>query len=104
MRPRRRPLAIVGALAMAAAAWLHAAAQPDPWLGQPRSIRPGVDYFTTADRTLAEPNAEMAAYLLRLDPSKAKLDSVLSNDEVYGAETVDAIAARHRAVAAVNGG
>ena len=81
-----------------------AAVRQPSWLGAPQSVSAGVEFFTTTDRTLVDPPGPIAAYLLRLDPRPVRLASVLSNDEVMGAETVDAIAARHRAVAAVNGG
>ena len=46
----------------------------------------------------------VALSLLRLDPARVHLASALSNDEVVDAERVDAIATRHQALAAVNGG
>ncbi len=100
MRLRRLPTV---ALVFLALAFVHAA-QPDAWLGPPRQIAKGIEYFTSRDSTVVEPVDVVAMYLLRLDPSRVRLDSVLSNDEVFGAETVDGIANRHHAVAAVNGG
>jgi len=74
------------------------------WLGGPRVIATGVEYYTSTDRTLVEPAAPIAVFMLKLDPRRARLDSALSNDEVMGAETVDALATRRQALAAVNGG
>lgn len=78
---------------------------PQPvWLGAPQEVAAGVEFFTSTDQTLVDPPGPIAAYLLKLDPRRVRLDSVLSNDEVMGAEPVDGIAARHHALAAVNGG
>src|SRR6185436_11956372 len=74
------------------------------WLGGPRVIATGVEYFTSTDRTLIEPAGPTAVFLLKLDPRRVRLDSALSNDEVMGAEPVDALAARRHALAAINGG
>jgi Phosphodiester glycosidase len=74
------------------------------WLEPIQNVAPGVELYRTTDASLVEPPGPVAAYLLRLDPSKIRLESALANGEVMGAERVDAIAARHRAIAAVNGG
>jgi hypothetical protein len=74
------------------------------WLSAPRVIANGVEYFTSTDRTLVAPAGPIAVFLLKLDPRRVRLDAALSNDEVMGAETVDALAARRQALAAVNGG
>jgi hypothetical protein len=78
-------------------------AQPS-WLSAPERIAPGVEYFTSTDQTLVDPPAPTAAYFLKLDPSKVKLDSVHAKDQIMGLDTVDAIAKSHHAIAAVNGG
>lgn len=80
------------------------AAQPAAWLGTPEQVAPGIELYRVTDQTLVDPRGPVAAFLLRLDPRRVRLASVLSNDEVVGAETVDGIAARHRAVAAINAG
>lgn len=74
------------------------------WLGAPTNIAPGVDFFQTTDSTLVSPAGPIAVYLLRLDLDRVQIESGLSNEEVMNAERVDAIAARHKAIAAVNGG
>jgi exopolysaccharide biosynthesis protein len=43
-------------------------------------------------------------HLLRIDPSAARLDVVHARNNAVGLETVSAIAARHGAIAAINGG
>jgi hypothetical protein len=100
MDPMRAGLRLALALVLAATA----AAQPAGWLGAPETIAPGVEFFKSTDHTLVDPPGPTAVFLLRLDPARARLASVLSNDEVMAAETVDSIAARHRAIAAINAG
>jgi len=79
-------------------------ADPSVWLGAPKNIAPGVDFYQATDPTLVEPQAPIAVYLLRLDLDRVQLESALSNDEVMMAERVDEIAGRHRAIAAINAG
>jgi len=74
------------------------------WLGPASDIAPGVQFFRSTDGTLLDPQGPVAVHLLRLDPSRVRLESALSQDEVLGAETVEGIAARHHAIAAINGG
>lgn len=74
------------------------------WLGTPQTVAPGVEFYQTADTTLVDPAGPIAVYLLRLDLDRVKIESALSNDEIVGAERVDDIARRHRAIAAVNAG
>jgi hypothetical protein len=63
-----------------------------------------VDFFRTADESLVAGAGPISVCLLRLDPERVMLASALSNDQVVDAEDVAAIAARHHALAAVNGG
>ncbi|HSF99472.1 MAG TPA: phosphodiester glycosidase family protein [Vicinamibacterales bacterium] len=74
------------------------------WLGPPSEIAPGVEFFRSTDGTLLDPRGPIAVHLLRLDPERVRLTSVLSQDEVLGAETVEGMAARRGAIAAINGG
>jgi phosphodiester glycosidase len=74
------------------------------WLGSPERVADGVEYFKSSDPSLVSPPAPVAVFLLRLDPARVRLESVHANDEILGLETVDGIARRHGAVAAVNGG
>jgi hypothetical protein len=77
---------------------------PRSWLGTAETIAPGVELYRSADETLVENNGPIALYLLKLDLTKVRLSSALSNDEVLDAESVADIAKRHGAIAAVNGG
>lgn len=85
-------------------ALLAACAISRSWLGPAQPIAPGLDLFRVADETLVEHAGPIAVSLLRLDPAKVRLASALSNDEVLDTEPVADIAARHHALAAVNGG
>ena len=76
----------------------------DSWLSAPEILAPGVEFYRTTDPSLVEGAGPIAAFLLRLDPARVRLTSVLSNDQVADAETVQSIAVRHRALAAINGG
>lgn len=102
MRSARR-IALVLALAFVAAAPVRQAAQT-PWLSGAERVAEGIEYFTSTDRSLVENEGPIAAYLLRLDASRVRLQSIHAKDEIMGLETVDSIAGRHRADAAVNGG
>ncbi|HEX7779916.1 MAG TPA: phosphodiester glycosidase family protein [Vicinamibacterales bacterium] len=77
---------------------------PTPWPGPPTAIAPGIDLFQSTDQSLVDAAGPIAVSLLRLDPARVHLVSALSNDEVVDAERVDGIAARHQAIAAINGG
>ncbi|TAK17151.1 MAG: phosphodiester glycosidase family protein [Acidobacteria bacterium] len=74
------------------------------WLSVGEPIAPGVEYYTSTDQSLVEPPGPTAVYLLKLDPKRVALDSVHAKDRIMGLETVDAIAASHKAIAAVNAG
>jgi exopolysaccharide biosynthesis protein len=83
-----------------AAAWALAVAvyaqAPDalPW----KAVADGVDH---AQLTREGP---LSIHVLRVDPSRARLDVVHARDEAVGLETTSAIAARRGAIAAINGG
>jgi len=74
------------------------------WLFQTQAVAPGVTLFRSNDASLVNPPGAVAVHLLRLDPERVRLDAALSNGEVMDAERVADIAARHQAIAAVNGG
>jgi hypothetical protein len=93
-------LAVVVALVPGGAA----ATQSADWLGQPQIIAPGVEFFRSTDASLAEPPGPSAVYLLKLDPAKVTLSSVHAGRQLIGLDTVEAIAAQHQAIAAVNAG
>jgi hypothetical protein len=102
MRPRR--LLTVGLVCLVWAGACRAPGPPPSWLGEPEPIAPGIDLFRTADSTLVESQGPIAAYLLRLDPARVRLQSALAGGAVMGAARVDEIAARAGAIAAINGG
>lgn len=99
----RRLIRATGALLVGAATVLLGA-QATPWLSAPERIADGIEYFTSTDRTLVDPPGPVAVYLLRLEPSRVRLASVHAHEEILGLETVDRIAVRRSAIAAVNGG
>jgi hypothetical protein len=80
------------------------AQQASSWLSAPQRVADGVEYFTSTDQSLADPVGPTAVFLLKLDPSRVQLSSVHAKDEIMGLETVDGIANRHGAIAAINGG
>jgi exopolysaccharide biosynthesis protein len=65
------------------------------------SVADGVDHTHI---TRPAPGGRWSVHVLRVDPSRARLDVVRANGRTIGLETVSAIAARHRALAAINGG
>jgi hypothetical protein len=69
-----------------------------------REVARGVEWFRSTDTSLVNGAGPIAISLLRLDPRHVRLTSALSGNTVLGAETVAEMAARHGAVAAVNGG
>jgi hypothetical protein len=101
---RRRLPFPVGLFLVLAWAWAGLSSQTVSWLSAVEHVASGVDYYTSTDSSLLDPPGPIAVFLLRLDPARVRLDSVLSNDEVFGAEAVQPIAERHHAVAAVNAG
>jgi len=74
------------------------------WLSAPEQVARGVEFFTSTDESLVDPPGHIAVSLLRLDPGRVRLGSLLSNDEVMYAETVLDMATRSNALAAVNAG
>ena len=99
MLVRRAAAALAFALVVACSA-----AGPGDWLGPPSEVAPGVTFYRTTDTTLLDPAGPIAVHLLRLDPRRVRLSSVLSGDDVLGHETVGGMATRSQAVAAINGG
>jgi hypothetical protein len=96
--------ALLLAAAMVAALWTGVGARQAAWLGAPDRIAPGIELFKSTDSTLVDPPGPIAVYLLRLEPSRVRLDAALSNGEVMEAERVADIASRYGAIAAVNAG
>lgn len=77
---------------------------PAGWISAPQQIAPGVTLHTSSDQTLVDPEGPIQVSLLRLDPMRVKLTSLLSNDQVMYAEPVLEMATRAKAAAAVNAG
>ncbi len=77
---------------------------PAGWLSAGETIATGVTFHTSTDTTLMDPPSPVSVSLLRLDPLKVRLSSLLSNDQVMYAEPVLEMASRANAVAAVNAG
>jgi len=100
---RERVGVLIAWLLLWAGPQLSSQAAP-PWLSAPNRLADGIEAFTSTDTSLVESAGPITVYLLKLDPARARLESVLSNDEVVGAEPVQSIAARHHALAAVNAG
>jgi hypothetical protein len=92
------------AIALVVAAACRAAPERQSFLELVEEVDPGVVWYRTADSSLVAGAGPIAVSLLRLDPTRVWLASALSNDRVLDAEPVDGIAARHGAIAAINGG
>jgi exopolysaccharide biosynthesis protein len=91
-------------LALVLAGACRAAPAPETSLELLTQVAPGVEWYRTADSSLVAGAGPITVSLLRLDPTRVRLASALSNDQVLDAEPVEGIAARHQAVAAINGG
>jgi hypothetical protein len=105
MRSRSRLAACWLALVLAAACrGAVPPAEPESPFEFVEEVAPGVHWYRTADSSLVGGVGPIAVSLLRLDPTRVRLASALSNDRVLDAEPVDGIAARQGAIAAVNGG
>ena len=101
--PRRRAYA---AVLLLAAACLTAACPRETSidLGTPERVADGVQLYRLTDPTLLDPPQPIAIQMLRLDASRVDLRSALAQDRVMQLETVPDIAARAKAIAAVNAG
>src|SRR5262245_12192583 len=100
---RSRPLLVSVASLVLAAACRHVA-EPQNFLGAAEAVAPGIDLYRSADVSLVAGAGPIAVSMLRLDPDRVRLTSALSNGEVMSLETVEDIAKRLGAIAAVNGG
>lgn len=106
MIPMPRVPRHVRLVAVLAAALLAAACPGDALLdlGRPERVADGVLlYRLTSAAPLGVPGP-IAVQVLRLDPAKVTLQSVLANDRVVSLETVPEMAARTGAIAAINAG
>jgi len=102
--PGRRRYPLV--LAVVALAWIGAACPRETAinLGKPERVADGVQLFRVDDVNLLDPPGPVAIQILRLDPSKVDVRSALARGRVMQLETVPDIAARSKAIAAVNAG
>src|SRR6187401_2418691 len=87
-----------------ALAFVSCQRKPAPWFLLTDVVAPGIELYQSTDTTLVDPAAPIAVSMVKLDPVKVRLASVLSKDDVMGVERVDAIAARRGALVAINGG
>jgi hypothetical protein len=94
--------AVAGAL-LVASTWLAASGQALT-LHPSRAVAPGVTLYHLTDESLIDPPGPLSIWILRLDPKSADLRAALGTDEVMDVETVPTTAARHGALAAINGG
>jgi hypothetical protein len=101
MKLLRRLTLVVGTVV-----WLAGCgpAGDEGWLGAPDEVADGVAFFRTNDPSLVADAGPIAVFLVRVDPARARLASVLSRGTVLDAEAVSDIARRHNAAAAINGG
>lgn len=71
-----------------------------------KTIAPGVEYLqlTRGESSPVETTGPWLINVLRVDPNRASLQVFHALDEGVGLETTSSLAARHKAVAAINGG
>ncbi len=102
----RAPVRLATLLALLVSATLLAAqpAAPARALGAAERIADGIDLYRLDDPGLLSPPGPVAVQALRLDTKKVVMDLGLAEDRSPARETVQAIAARRGALAAVNAG
>ena len=99
----RAPVRLATLLALLVSATLLAV-QPAATLGAVEQIADGIRLYRLDDPSLLSPPGPIAVQALRLDRGKVMLDLGLAEDRSPARETVQAIAARRGALAAVNAG
>jgi hypothetical protein len=95
------------ALGLLAILWILPAGQavpPAPTTPAVERIADGVELQRLDDPSLLSPAGPVAVQALRLDPRKITLEMAVAADRLPARETVTAIAARRKALAAVNAG
>ncbi len=75
-----------------------------PRLGPAERVAEGVDLYRLRDPGLLDPPGPVAVQAMRLDPTKVTLEIGLAGDRLRARGTVQSIAARRGAIAAVNAG
>jgi hypothetical protein len=100
---RLRTLAFAAALVSAV---LADGSQGIPETRRSEIVAPGIEHLEILRGGLgAGPGSDRwIIHVLVLDPARTRLVSALAMDEIAGAESVSSLAARHGALAAVNGG
>jgi hypothetical protein len=78
--------------------------QPVLGLGPAETLAPGIELYRLDRADLLSPPGPVAVRLLRLDPLRSRLEMALAQDQVLGAETVQSMARRRGAIAAINAG
>lgn len=101
---RSRLSILLGVAVLAIAVACRSSPQLDDPLGAAETIAPGVELYRSNRPALVGGAGPIAVSILKLDPARVRLTSALSNDEVLAAETVEGMARRLGAIAAVNGG
>lgn len=84
----------------------HLPASPQTKSQAFQTVAPGVEYLqiTRGESSPDETTGPWLINMLRVDPSRASLQVCHALDEGVGLETTSSLAARHKAVAAINGG
>jgi exopolysaccharide biosynthesis protein len=103
VRARLR-LATLLALAVSATLLAVQPAQSPATLGAAERIADGVELYRLNEPNLLNPPGPVAVQALRLDPGKVRIDIGLAQDRLPARETVQGIAGRNGALAAVNAG
>ncbi len=80
------------------------AVQPATSLGPAERVADGVELYRLDDPNLLSPPGPVAVQALRLDPGKVRIEMGVADDRLPARETVQGIAVRHNALAAVNAG
>ena len=75
-----------------------------PAAAAPERVQDGVELHRLADPGLLDPAGPVAIQALRIDPGKVRLQIAVAANQNPARETVDGIAARTQAIAAVNAG
>ena len=94
-------------LGLVALLWLLPAGQapaPAPAAPVVERIADGIELRRLGDPSLLSPAGPIAVQALRLDPRKVTLEMAIAADHLPARETVAAMAARRKALAAVNAG
>jgi hypothetical protein len=88
--------------------WILPAGQSAPQTAAPppnlQRIADGVELQRLHDPSLLNPAGPIAVQALKLDPRKVRLEMAIANDRLPARQTVADIAARKKALAAVNAG